>query len=309
MKRILFYSLLLLTAACQKQNTGNDETDLTSAPKKPEFCDFLNGKYNLVLRGELFEDEESVFRGVRGKDSDKDGIPDSIDNCPKIFNPDQKDTDGDGVGDACDNTTTVINPPPPTSTSTSWVIFLDFDGQTVNTPYWNSGVRFYATPSGFSTTEIQNIVTEVKNDYAAFPTITVTTDSTVYFKASTTKRQRMIITEYNSWYGSAGGVAYINGITWGLDVPAFVFSKLLSYNQKYTWEAISHEAGHTLGLYHQSKYDANCNLLSEYNTGANGEAPIMGASYYQPIGKWWVGSSYSCPTIQDDAKYIAEKVK
>jgi len=43
-------------------------------------------------------------------DTDGDGIPDSVDNCPLIYNPDQKDTDGDGVGDACDNCPTVYNP-------------------------------------------------------------------------------------------------------------------------------------------------------------------------------------------------------
>jgi len=43
-------------------------------------------------------------------DTDKDGIPDSRDNCPKVANPDQKDTDGDGIGDACDNCPKVSNP-------------------------------------------------------------------------------------------------------------------------------------------------------------------------------------------------------
>lgn len=43
-------------------------------------------------------------------DTDGDGIPDSIDNCPTVWNPDQLDTDGDGVGDACDNCPTVWNP-------------------------------------------------------------------------------------------------------------------------------------------------------------------------------------------------------
>ena len=35
-------------------------------------------------------------------DTDGDGIPDSSDNCPNNYNPDQTDTDGDGFGDACD---------------------------------------------------------------------------------------------------------------------------------------------------------------------------------------------------------------
>ncbi|HEY2389441.1 MAG TPA: thrombospondin type 3 repeat-containing protein, partial [Candidatus Binatia bacterium] len=35
-------------------------------------------------------------------DRDGDGIPDQLDNCPSIPNPDQKDVDGDHVGDACD---------------------------------------------------------------------------------------------------------------------------------------------------------------------------------------------------------------
>ncbi len=38
-------------------------------------------------------------------DSDGDGIPDDIDNCPFVYNPDQADADGDGIGDACDECT------------------------------------------------------------------------------------------------------------------------------------------------------------------------------------------------------------
>src|SRR5215211_7784950 len=46
-------------------------------------------------------------------DADDDGVEDSLDNCPKTYNPDQADADGDGVGDACDDTPDPPPPPPP----------------------------------------------------------------------------------------------------------------------------------------------------------------------------------------------------
>ena len=43
-------------------------------------------------------------------DTDADGVPDRLDNCPLTSNQDQADADLDGVGDACDNCRTTPNP-------------------------------------------------------------------------------------------------------------------------------------------------------------------------------------------------------
>lgn len=48
------------------------------------------------------KDSNSNGIGDACDDYDYDGIPTYRDNCPTIVNPDQRDTDGDGIGDLCD---------------------------------------------------------------------------------------------------------------------------------------------------------------------------------------------------------------
>ena len=43
--------------------------------------------------------------GGSGTDTDRDGVPDSSDNCPNVANAGQADNDRDGIGDACDTPT------------------------------------------------------------------------------------------------------------------------------------------------------------------------------------------------------------
>jgi hypothetical protein len=63
-----------------------------------------HGSNNLSVAGARAGASGVVISGVEAEpcDTDHDGIPDGVDNCPLAANPDQGDTDHDGLGDACD---------------------------------------------------------------------------------------------------------------------------------------------------------------------------------------------------------------
>ncbi|HET9057227.1 MAG TPA: T9SS type A sorting domain-containing protein [Chitinophagaceae bacterium] len=189
-------------------------------------------------------------------------------------------------------------------------IYLDFDGQTVVSPYWNSGQPIVCASANFTDDQITTAFNKVSEDYRPF-NINVTTDSAVYFAAPGTRRIRIIITPTYQWYGMAGGVSYVGSFRWGNNVPAFVFSNLLGNNPSYVADASSHEAGHSLGLNHQSKYNVDCSISAEYNPGTgSGQtswAPLMGNSYSKTLSTWFNGpsSSIGCNSSQDDMSVIS----
>jgi hypothetical protein len=205
--------------------------------------------------------------------------------------------------------TTVVEPPQDTTTqepqppvSTGKVIFLDFDGQYVVGSYWNAYGPIDAQPSGMTTEEQAATLQRVRADYSEFP-VTVTDDSTVYFAADPVKRMRVIITESWEWYTQAGGVAYVGSFTWGNETPCFVFSSLLGYGSKVVADAASHEAGHTLGLRHQSACSGGVKT-QEYNSSiaADGKGYLMGYPY-DKISGWQTGTNSVC-SVQDDRAII-----
>ena len=201
-------------------------------------------------------------------------------------------------------------------------VLLDFDGQTVTDQFWtwwNNDSSFYVQPSTLTTAQIIKIFNHIAEDFSPF-NVNITTDSTVYLRAPLTRRTRLIFTPTSSWYGSAGGVAFIESFRWGFDVPCFVFSSSLGNNDKRCAEAGSHEIGHTLGLNHQARYanvgTDSCRLTAEYNPGLgsllNAEtscAPIMGNSYQRNLSTWNIGISRTgCTFPQNDFAVITNSL-
>ncbi len=197
----------------------------------------------------------------------------------------------------------------------SKVIYLDFDGHVTTGTYWNSNFNggadivslpydFNGNTNSFSDAElsrIQNIWARVAEDFAMY-NIDVTTDDpgSEALRRSGPGDQyygiRVVISPSNSWYGSAGGVAYVGSFDWSSDTPTFVFSNLLgSGNEKYVTDATSHETGHTLGLSHDGKTGGTA-----YYTGHGNWAPIMGVGYYKAITQWSKGEYAGANNTEDD---------
>ncbi|MEO8770767.1 MAG: T9SS type A sorting domain-containing protein [Ferruginibacter sp.] len=197
----------------------------------------------------------------------------------------------------------------PSATAT---IYLDFDGQTVVSAGWNGGAPLFCEAASLTDEQITEIYNRVSEDYRPF-NVTITTDSAVFLAAPPTQRVRVIVTPTSAWRPGVGGISYIGSFTWGDDTPAFVFTDRLGPNSpKYIAECCSHESGHTVGLSHQSSYDASCTLTETYNsgsgTGETGWAPVMGNSYYRNMTGWNNGPTpYGCANVQDNLTIITSQ--
>ena len=193
----------------------------------------------------------------------------------------------------------------PTATAT---ILLDFDGHDVNSSMWNYGTPFSCLPAEMTDAQITDAFNRVAEDFRPF-NINVTTDLAKFLAAPLSQRVRIIITPTSAWYAGVAGIAYVTSFTWGDDTPAFVFSDKLVNDPKRVAEAISHETGHTLGLYHQSAYDANCALTSAYSTGVGtgvtSWGPIMGNVASKNVTQWNYGATPNgCTYLQDNLSVI-----
>ncbi len=208
----------------------------------------------------------------------------------------------------------------------SKTIYLDFNGHTTTGTYWNSsfnGGQDIVTPAySFSgdasftdseLTRIQAIWQRVAEDFIPFDVNVTTEEPQVNALIKNNNNDstwgvRMVIGGSSSWFGSAGGVAYIGSFTWNSDTPAFVFEDNLGNgNEKYTAEAISHEAGHALGLNHDGRTSPTEEYFAGYGSGATGWAPIMGNSYYKSLTQWSRGEYSASSNQEDDLSIITSR--
>jgi len=201
------------------------------------------------------------------------------------------------------------------------VIYLDFDGHTTSNTSWNSSYVGGATivsgafdldgdPSTFNADErgiIQRIWQRVAEDYAPYAVDVTTEDPGVdalrkSTSSDTTFGIRVVASPTNWYKSSAGGVASIGSFSYSNDHPCFVFTGSLANSDRYIADAISHEVGHTLGLYHDGASGAS---PTEYYYGQGDWAPIMGVGYYKNIGQFSRGDYADANNTQDDLAIIS----
>jgi PKD repeat protein len=202
-------------------------------------------------------------------------------------------------------------------------IYLNFKGATLSGTAWNgsSGTLnalpfdLDGIPYSFSTAELQRIQyiwQRVAEDYAPFD-VNVTTEAppTAALTRSSNSDQvfgtTVLITRTTGVYNcSCGGVAYVGVFDNVGDFykPALVFyDKLGSGNEKYVAEAISHEAGHNMGLGHDGT--ASSAYYSGHGSGATSWAPIMGVGYQRALVQWSKGQYGGANNTQDDYVLMA----
>lgn len=199
----------------------------------------------------------------------------------------------------------------------SKVIYIDFNGQLIQKSAWSPNKDINApaydlngNPAVFDDNERANIYSiwaRVAEDYLPFDVDITTEEPTAAALAKTSPTDknygtRVVVTKTGVIDCSkCGGIAYVgivNLVNAQAYQPAWVFQQSLANNERYIAEAISHEAGHTLGLYHDG--DKTTGYYLGHGTDATSWAPIMGAGYYKNVTQWSAGAYPKANNQQDD---------
>ncbi len=236
--------------------------------------------------------------------------------CEICFNPHLPQPPGGGFGGGSSTTSGLVTPAYSSRPSAAATLFLDLDGIVYDgtwagkTPGTVPAYDTDGDPTTFSANElasIREIYIRVAEAFSPFNINVTTVDPGDFTQARL--NTRVIIGGDNSWYGGAGGVAYVGGFTWDdgdfTGRTAWAFPQNLGGGYaKYVADATIHEAGHQFGLAHQSAFDDEGNLTDPYRRSLDGglTAPNMGVAYAAVRGLWSDGprNSSSGPQQQLD---------
>lgn len=182
-------------------------------------------------------------------------------------------------------------------------IYLNFNGATVTNTWWNelTGLPEMVSAPYANSAAKYDIWARVAQDFASFD-VDVTTErpAKLNYTDDTSPYGMEVIIADNDWYNEVfghaiGGIAYLFTFKRSAAIPCYVFGSSLGNNTKYVADAVVHEVGHTLGLYHHGHGE------DEYYGGHGVWAPIMGVGYHKSITQWSDGTytSASRPDQKD----------
>lgn len=208
-------------------------------------------------------------------------------------------------------------------------LYLDFDGNVLGS--WSTGGRTFtnvSTPvwdmdgdtTSFSSAEqalIREVWSRVAEDYAPFD-INVSTDYYGSF-ADGQALQVCIGGNNTDWlHLDASGISSIGSfhdsepnVVFAFDMVAWARAGVLDGEGRpmngagALADTISHEAGHSFGLFHHSTYDGAGHLVAEYDPGSSNWTPIMGNNRSDDRTTWaFLPTDLGATTWQDDMAVI-----
>eukprot|EP00035_Acanthoeca_spectabilis_P013909 m.262303 g.262303 ORF g.262303 m.262303 type:complete len:805 (+) comp16004_c0_seq1:2908-5322(+) len=206
-------------------------------------------------------------------------------------------------------------------------LYLAFQGGVISGTAWGSGATYTTFPyrknsitdltrDATDQARISEIFLRVAEDYAPFD-VDVTTQMPVGWPSNLNDNRRigtLIFTQSNGLNGpnphsGYGGIAYVN--VWGQSNFGTTYSPawVQDYGPASASEAASHEAGHNLGLSHDSCSSCTSGYQADFqSTGGIWFGPIMGVSYGADVSQFSKGDYFEATQTQNDMTIIDGKL-